>query len=173
MKNPHLQLKEAIFEISKYAYKTDEDFKEMEAKLENFKVLRDRAITQLKFVSFRKRAKNKLQIDIFNKKIEELQLKLQDYLNICLEENGKVEIKNPNQEKLDEAFAKAAVAHERIYLIYKYTKPHLLEDFTKIATDCYTPEEMEEFFARVAKREETELGEILAAVKDDGTSLNP
>jgi len=173
MKNPHLQLQEAIFEISKIAYETDDFFKEIDAQLEHYKNQRDIYIKDLEFFDPSKRAQQKLIIDRLTCQIEDMQVKLREYLETCFRENGKVEIEEPDQEKLDAAFAKAKIAHERVYLVYKHTRPELLEKFTPIATSSFSPEETEEFFKRIARRETRELDEILASLKDDGTSLRP
>ena len=174
MKNPHLQLKEAIAEIEENAYEDDDEFvKRIEAELEKYRQFRATQVKMLKFTSPHHRAKKKFQIGVIDKQIQQAERKLREYKNNHLNKDGKVEKENPNQEKLDAAFAKAQEAHERIYILYKHTQPHLIEDFTKIAADGYTPEELEEFFANIARREAEELKEILASVNDDGTSLRP
>lgn len=171
MNNPHLQLKEAVAEINQLAYQDDDEFiKEIETELERVKKIRESQVKMLKFISPHHRAKKKFQIGVLDKQITEAERKLRDYKRDFAHNNEKVERKNPDQEKLDAAFAKADVAHERIYILTKHTKPHLLEGLTKIATDCYTSEEIGEFFARIAKREAEELDEILASVNTDETS---
>ncbi len=171
MQNPHVQLRKAIFDISKIEEQSDEFFKEMEAQLEKDKLVRESQLKLLKYISPHKRAKKKLQLDALDKKIEEAEKKVNRYREVCSEEGGNIE--NYNQRRLDAAFAKAQEAHERIYLVYKHLHPHLLEEFTKIAAEGYDSEELEEFFANIARREAEELEEILASVKDDGISLLP
>lgn len=173
MKNPHLQLQEAIYEISKVAFETDDFFKETEAQLEIYKASRDTYIKDLEFFDADKRAHQKLIIDRLTCQIENTEVKLREYLETFFNENGKVEIEEPDQEKLDIAFAKAEVAHERVFIVYKHTRPELLEKFTPIATSDYSPEETVEFFKRIARREAEELDEILSSLQDDGTSLRP
>lgn len=170
MKNPHLQLKEAIEEINKHAYEDDDEFvKEIETELERCKQVRESQVRMLKFTSPHHRAKKKFQLGILDKQIEQAERKLRDYKRDFANNGEKIERKNPDQEKLDAAFAKAAEAQERIFVLTKHTAPHLLEGLTKIATDCYTPEEMEEFYARIDRREAEELGEILASVNSNET----
>ena len=172
MKNPHLQLKEAVEEINKHAYEDDDEFiKKIESELEKFKQLRESQVRMLKFTSPHHRAKKKFQLGVLDKQIEQAERKLRDYKRDFAYNGEKIEKENPDQEKLDAAFAKADVAHERIFILTKHTKPHLLEDLRKIAIDCYTPEELEEFYARIAKREAEELDEILASVNAAETSL--
>ncbi|HEX8735030.1 MAG TPA: hypothetical protein VF721_06900 [Pyrinomonadaceae bacterium] len=173
MKNPHIQLKEAIFEIEKTAYETDDFFKEMEAQLEEFSKIRDDFAERLKYSLPPARRKLQLLHDDICRKIEDLKEGLQDYLKQCFKEDGRIEIEEPDQEKLDAAFAKADVAHERIYIVYKHLQPHLLEEFTKIATDRLPPEEVEQFFENVKRREAEELDEILASIESDNNALRP
>lgn len=171
MKNPHLQLKEAVEEINKLAYEDDDEFiGKIEAELEKLRQLRESQVRMLKFTSPHHRAKKKFQLGVLDKQIEQAERKLREYKRDFANNGEKVERKNPDQEKLDAAFAKAAEAQERIFVLTKHTAPHLLEGLTKIATDCYPPEEMEEFRARVAKREAEELDEILASVNTDKAS---
>lgn len=173
MKNPHLQLKEAIFEISKIAYETDDFFKECEATIEENVKIRDDYAERIKDASPTEQIQMQLRLADLDRKIEKGKESLRKYLDACFAEDGRVEIETPDQEKLDAAFAKAKVAHERIYLVYKHTQPHLLEEFTKIATDHLTPEETEDFFERVARREAEELDEILTSIESDGNALQP
>lgn len=51
---------------------------------------------------------------------------------------------------------------EILYIIIKHQTPHLFEEFHKIQTDTRTPEELEEFYARIAHLEATQLEDILA-----------
>lgn len=170
MKNPHLQLKEAIEEIKENDYESDDEFvKKIETELEKYKKVRESQIRMLKFISPHHRAKKKFQIGVLDKQIRQAEQKLKEYRIEFLNKNKSGENENPNQEKLDAAFAKADEANERIYILTKHTKPHLLEGLAKIATECYTPEETKEFYARVAKREAEELDEILASVNSDET----
>lgn len=173
MKNPHLQLKEAIFEISKTAYETDDFFKECEATIEENVKIRDDYAERIKLASSSERIQMQLRLADLDRKIEKGKESLRNYLEACFAEDGRVEIESPDQEKLDAAFAQAAIAHERVYIVYKHLQPHLLEEFTKIATDHMTPEEVEQFFERVARREKEELSEILASVESDGNALQP
>ena len=173
MKNPHVQLTEAIFEIEKTAYETDDFFKESEAKLEEYVKTRDDFAERLKYALPPAKQKMQLLHDDLSLKIEKGKQDLRKYLHACFEEDGRVEIEEPDQEKLDAAFEKARIAHERIYIVYKHLRPELLEDFTKIATDHLTPEEIEEFFDNVRQREAEELNEILTSVESDGNALVP
>lgn len=172
MKNPHLQLKEAIEEIDKYAYDDDDDefIRKIEAEIKKYKQVRESQIRILKLTSPHHRAKKKFQIGILDKQIEQAERKLRDYKREFAGNDEKIEKANPNQEKLDAAFAKADIAHERIFILTKHTKPRLLEELKKIASDTYTHEELSEFYARIVKREAEELDEILASVNNNAAS---
>jgi hypothetical protein len=173
MKNPHLQFKEAVFEIRKTAFETDDFFKECEATIEENIKIRDDYAERIKAASPSEQIRMQLRLADLDRKIEKGKESLRKYLDACFAEDGRVEIESPDQEKLDAAFAKAEIANERIYLVYKHTQPHLLEEFTKIATSDMTPEEAEQFFERVARREAEELDEILTSIESDGNALQP
>ena len=171
MKNPHLQLKEAVEEINKNAYEEDDEFiKRIEGELEKYKQLRESQIRMLKLTPLHHRAKKKFQIGVLDNQIEKAERKLKEYKIEHLHKNEKKEKENPNQEKLDAAFAKADEAHERIFILTKHTKPHLLKGLIEASATCYSPEEMKEFYARIEKREAEELDEILASVNTDKTT---
>jgi hypothetical protein len=174
MKSPHLQLKEALFEINRIAYETDDHFKECEAKLENYINARNLFAPGLKLAAddpeqLKKMRKTLYEFDFI---VERLKEELRIYLDAYLEEN-RVEVENPDEEKLDAAFALAHVAHERIYLVHKYKRPDLLPGFMESTLGALTPDEMDEFWRNVRRREIEELDEILASVEADATALRP
>lgn len=165
MKHPQLQMKEAIFEIARVAYVTDDFFKESEAEYEKAVAIRDRAEKNLWLYMPKERAEQRRDIEKLDRRLDEGKLKMMEYLEICFDEDGKVEVENPDQEKLDAAFALAGIAQERMYIMYKHTRPKLLEKFTPICLSAYeTPEEIEQFYERIKKREEDELDKILASL---------
>jgi hypothetical protein len=165
MKHPQIQMNEAIFEIDRAAYETPEDFKEMEAIYEQTLASREKADSGLWLLDPEHRPAKRKKIEELDRMIDEALPQLIQYLASCFAETGKKERKHPDRKKLDAAFAQAGVAQERMYLMYKHTRPELLEDFTKVCLSAYTkPEEIEAFHARVAKRETEELDEILASV---------
>jgi hypothetical protein len=164
MKHPQIQMTEALFEISKIAYETDDFFKEIDAGIRENTAFRDRYVNKIQNAPTAKRGQMRAKAADLTRKIEAAKAKLMEYLDSCLAEE-KIEIEKPDQKKLDAAFKKAGIASERIYLMYKHTQPHLLEDFTEqcIKKDS-TSEEVSEFFERVAKREAEELDDILESL---------
>lgn len=166
MKMPHIQVKEAHYEINLLVYEQPEDFKEMLTEFENT-LLKQRkaAANRIKFANPRRHSLMKSKLAQLDQMIEEFKPKLWEFLNICLKEDGKIEIENPDQKKLDAAFEKAEVASERNFIMIKHTIPHLLEGYTEICLSVYDkPEEIAEFYERIAKREAEELDEILRSV---------
>jgi hypothetical protein len=173
MKSPHLQLKEAIYEISKIAYETDDEFKEMEAQLEHYIEIRNHAAKGLDLPnSDEQRKELRDALDELDFVIERIREELRNYLEDYLEES-RVKIEFLDQEKLDAAFEKARIAHERVYLVYKHTRPDLVEEFLRTAFETLNPDEREEFWQNVARRELDELDEILESVEADATALRP
>lgn len=173
MKSPFLQLKESIFEVSRMAYETDDEFKEDEAKLENYIEIRNHLVSGLKpelTAEQRKELQKGIRdLDFVIARIkEELRNYLKDYLK---EHCVKKEI--IDQDKLDAEFEKLRIAHERIYLIHKHKRPDLVEGFLKIAFEAMTDEEIEQFWKNVRHRETYELNEILKSVEADATALRP
>jgi hypothetical protein len=172
MKPPNIQMKEAIFDINRLVYETPDDFKEMEAEYERVLAIRDRVEKNLWLYDPDERKVKREQIKDLDNQLDNFKLALNEYLEICFKEDGAIEVKNPDQKKVDAAFAQADVAHERIYLMYKHAKPELLEDFTKTCLSAYeTPEEIEQFYQRVAKRETEELDKILESLKPPDDKL--
>jgi hypothetical protein len=58
-------------------------------------------------------------------------------------------------------FKGAEAAAERLFILFKHAKPHLLEEFkAKVFADA-TPEYIEEFYEEIALREAFELDELL------------
>jgi hypothetical protein len=164
MKHPQIQMNEAIFDIDRVVYETPKDFKEMEAEYENALAVREKLDSGLWLLDPEQRPARRKQIEKLDRMLDEALPELIKYLASCFLETGKKELKHPDRKKLDAAFAKAGVAHERVYLMYKHTRPELLEAFTKVCLSAYTkPEEIEAFHARVAKRETEELDKILAS----------
>ena len=173
MKSPHLQLKEAIYEISINAFEIDDFLKEAEAKIQQTTKIRDHLLTGLDLeISSEQRRELSKAIEDLDVVIERSREELRNYLEDYLRET-KVEIEFPDQEKLDAAFEKARVAHERVYVLYKHTRPELVEGFLEIALDAMTPEEVEEFWESVRRRETDELDEILESVEAEKTALKP
>ena len=173
MKNPHLQLKEAIFEIEKTAFETDESFKEAAARVEKNIAERNWLEKKLKKLPTKNNISYYAEIAAIDEKIEVEKHILREYLQNFFAENGRVEIEFPDQEKLDAAFAQATIAHERVYLVYKHTRPELVEDFLEMIFDNLSPEEINDFYKRTARREAEELSEILASLNEDDVSLQP
>lgn len=164
MKHPQIQMTEAIFDIDRVAFETPKDFKELETEYENVLAIREKADSNLWLLDPEHRPAKRKQIEELDRMSDEILPQLIQYLASCFAETGKKELKHPDQKKLDAAFERADVAHERVYLMYKHTRPELLESFTKICLSAYTtPEEIEAFHARVAKRETEELDKILAS----------
>lgn len=165
MKPPHIQFKEAHYELSLLIYEIPEDFKQM---LEEFEVpLKERkaAANRIKFANPRRHPIMKAQLAQLDRQIEVAKIKLWDYLEICLKEDGRIEKENVDQKKVDAAMAKTTIASERNFILIKHKLPHLLEKYTEISLSVYdTPEEIAEFYERIAKREEEELDEILRSV---------
>lgn len=173
MKSPYLQLKEAIFDINRMAYETDDYFKECEAQLEHNIKIRDHLVTGLDLNTTDEQRKE-LQKGIYNLDFvierikEELRLYLDDYLKeYCVEKEVE------DEEKLNAAFERAQIANERIYLIQKHKRPELVEEFLKITFAAFTSDEIEEFWRNTRKRETDELDEILESVAAEATSLRP
>lgn len=164
MKHPQIQMDEALYEVNKIAYETDDFFKEIDVQLQENIAIRDRYVAKIQNAPTAKRGQMRAKAAELTRQIEAGKSKLINYLDMCLAEE-KIETENPDQEKLDAAFAMAGVAHERIYLMYKHTQPHLLEDFTKQCIEYDSaPEEIQQFFERVAKREAEELDDILGSL---------
>ncbi len=173
MKSPYLQLKEAIFDINRMAYETDDYFKECEAELEKRIKRRNFSAKTLKFkVNPKKIRELKKTIADIDFIIERIKEEMRNYLDDYLQEHCvKAEIED--EEKLNEAFERARIANERIYLAHKHTRPELVEEFLKIVFDALTSDEIEEFWKNVRRREMDELDEILASVEADATALRP
>jgi hypothetical protein len=164
MKHPQIQMNEALYEVNKVAYETDDFFKEMDAEMEENTAIRDRYVNKIKNAPTAKRGQMRAKAADLTRKIEAGKAELMKYLEVCLAEE-KIEIENPDQKKLDAAIKKVIIATERIYLMYKHTQPHLLEDFTKqCIKDYMTEEEINQFYERVAKREAEELDDILESL---------
>jgi hypothetical protein len=164
MKHPQIQMIEALYEINKVAYETDDFFKEIDTQLKENIAIRDRYVNKIQNAPTAKRGQMRAKAADLTRKIEAGKAKLMEYLDMCLAEE-KIEIENPDQKKLDAAFKQAGIASERIYLMCKHTQPHLLEDYTKQCIEEFsTPEEVSEFFERVAKREAEELDDILESL---------
>lgn len=68
-----------------------------------------------------------------------------------------------SREELRETFGRLQATVERIYIVNKHTKPHLIEDFEAVVFQDMPNEEIEEFYDRIAIREAAELDEILKA----------
>jgi hypothetical protein len=166
MKHPHQQLKEARYEINRLAFEMPEDFKEPLAEFEKVVAIRQGMFNRIKYAAPARRGRMRQNVAKLDHMIEAARLKLADYLDICLNEDDKVEIEKPDQKKLDAAFAQADIASERLFILTKHVAPHLLEKLTEIDLSIYdTPEEIAEFYERIAKRETEELDEILASRK--------
>lgn len=165
MKHPMIQQQEAMFEINRLAYETDDFFKEMYQMFETGTADRNQAEKNLWIYPPDQREKQRLKIEDLDRQREEARFKMMEYLEICYAEDGKVEIENPDQEKLDAAFEQGEIASERVYIMIKHTTPHLLEKYEQTVLSDYTPEEFEDLYARIAKREAKELDKILESVK--------
>lgn len=165
MKHPEIQIKEAIFEISRIAYQTDDFFKKAEAEYERVTAIRKKAEDKLWLLNPEQRPKKRKEIENLDKLLDEMKLKMLGYLESCFAEDGKVEVENPDQKKLDAAFDLLEIASDRRYLMVKHLAPHLLEGFEKVSFQDFTPEEIEETRQRIAKREAEELDEILESCK--------
>jgi hypothetical protein len=166
MKHPQEQLAEAMFEIDRIAFETDDSFKEVYAEYENTLEICRQAEQDYWLYMPDQRPQYLLQIEDLDRQREKAKKGMMEYLEICFAEDGKVEIENPDQEKLDAAIEAAEVAHERVFIYYKHCRPEVFEKFVPVATAGYdTPEEIAKFYERVAKREAEELEEILAASK--------
>jgi hypothetical protein len=163
MKNPQIQLKEALFDIARVAYVTPDDFKELEAEYERILAIRERADMKLWIIDPEHRPAKRRQIEELDKQLDEFKPKLMEYLETCFAETGKIEVRHPDQKKLDAAFAQADVASERVHLMYKHVLPHLYEGFVETSFRDMTPEEIKAAQARIAKREAEELDKILAS----------
>ena len=165
MKHPFVQQKEAIFEIDRIVYKTDDFFKQAEAEYEKALAIRDKAEADLLLYPPAERKAKRLQIEDLDRKLEKGKQGMMNYLQACFAEDGKTEVENPDEKKLNAAFEQAEIASDRVYLMIKHTTPHLLEKFEQTSFLDMTPEEIEAARERIAKRETEELDEILAAVK--------
>jgi hypothetical protein len=165
LKSPYQQFREAHFEVNRILYESDDFLEEACAELDKAVANRDKAEDKLWLYQPAERREQRLKIEELDRQIDEAKLGLIDYQERCFAEDGKIEIENPDEEKLNAAFDRTDIASERLYLMIKHTKPHLLEKYEQARFYDLTPEELEEARQRIAKREAEELDEILESCK--------
>lgn len=165
MKNPQFQMEEAVFEIERVAFQTPADFKELEADYEENLAIRNRAENRIWLIDPEHRPAHRKKIEELDRMLDDIKPSLMQYLQMCFAETGKIEVENPDNKKLDAAFAQSEVAAERLHLMYKHALPEHYEKFQATSFEGMTPEEIEDFNRRVAEREAKELDEILASLE--------
>ena len=165
MQLPMRQLKEATYEINLLIYEIPEDFREIQAEFEESLAIRRAAANRIKYAAPARRGKMRSDLAKLDAMLESAKVKLMEFLEICLNESGRVEVEVSDRKKVDAAFERAEIASDRNFILTKHTRPELIEGLTEINLSIYdTPEEIAGFYARIAKREAEELDEILRSV---------
>ena len=102
------------------------------------------------------RAEAKPALDELNRAVERAERELAaEYDRFQNEQRCKAELR--------ETFARLEATVERIFIVNKHTRPHLIEGFKAAVFQDMTGEEIEEFYDRIAVREAAELDELLKA----------
>lgn len=161
LKHPVQQHCEAMFEFERIAYETDDDFKEMEAIFEEALADRNRAEDKLWLFMPAEREEQRQKIIELDKMTDDVKIKMIEYLKLVFAEKGKIEVKNPDQKKLDAAFEQIKLTGARYYLMMKHTQPHLFEKFVQETIEPMSPVEKAKYLEFIAKIEAEELDEIL------------
>lgn len=92
---------------------------------------------------------------------------LQNYFNERRANGTFVEKPDVTRETLDKLFAELEKYRIETYIAYKHLQPKKFRAYHDIATKGYTPAELREFKAKVAKREAESLKIILKSVKNE------
>lgn len=164
MKHPQRQLNEAMFDIQRVVYNTDEFFKAVEAAYDHALATRYLAADYLWLLKPAARKIKRRELEELDELLERGRTNMITYLDDNFSKHGKPEFSDHDAEKRKQAFAAAAVAHERLFIMYKHLLPHLFENFVPIATSAFkTPKDVAAFYKRIEKREAEELDEILKA----------
>jgi hypothetical protein len=166
MKHPMIQSREAHFEVERVAYVTPDDFKELEADYEQALAIRDKIEKTIWLYNPEHRLEKIEKVKNLDKMIDIIKPKLIEFLAVCFAETGKIEVENPDEKKLEAAFAQLEIASDRQHIMVKHHTPHLYEEYREVIFRDMTAEEIKEEEERIAKRETDELDKILA-------SLNP
>lgn len=149
------------------AYETDDHFKEIYATIENGEETKQNYTSQVSKVL--PTARHRLDENIRN--LEPKLRKLCRYL--CDYSREKVRIgkfqrrADADEKKIAEHSSFLQHCRADIFVYTKHKKPHLLEDFKKLAIKDMTEEEIEEFYQEIAKCEEKQLKIIIRAVENE------
>lgn len=171
MKHPQTQMHETMFDIHRIVYHTDDFFRTAEAAYEHALATRHTAADYLWLLKPGERQKKQRELVELDSLLDAGKANLMVYLEAYLSEFGKPEFADSDRERREKAFAAAAVAHERMFIMYKHTIPQLFKGFVPIATSSFsTPEELDAFYERIAEREAAELDEILKSCGVGGKS---
>lgn len=161
MENLPDDINELFNEIENKEYPPDEEYFQFKAEIEGWIEWRNRLAKKIKYLSPTKQRIKRLQLIDFDNKIAKAKKALIAFYKAG-QQVERIEEKQILRSKLiDRALDIAERASEKLYVIIKHQKPHLFEEFHKIATQDLTPEELREFNERIKHLEATKLDDIL------------
>jgi dsDNA-specific endonuclease/ATPase MutS2 len=161
MENLPDDINELFNEIENREYPPDEEYFKFKAELEHWIEFRNRLAKKIKYLSPTKQRIKRLQLIDFDNKIAQAKQGLKKFYESSQEVERAEEKETLRSKLIDRALNIAERASEKLYVIIKHRKPHLFEEFHKISTQDMTPEELQEFNARIKHLEATKLNDIL------------
>jgi uncharacterized FlaG/YvyC family protein len=140
-------------------YEMDDDYKQALAELLEFIKLRDELAASIKTAPLEKRSALQELLTEMDKKIEACEAAL-------AKEYEAHQTACRSQENLDEIMEDMTGRMEMFFIYVKHRLPDKFEEMKAGLFDGWTPEEIQDFYDRVATREATQLEEIIAENKE-------
>lgn len=172
--NPHIRRQSPYDLYNRYtlylaneAYETDDYFKEVYQTIETGEEAKQRFTMQMSDVLPIARRRLDESIRSLESRIRKLCRYLCDYSREKVR-IGKFQSRaDADEKKVEEYLRNIQRWRVDIFVYTKHEKPHLLEEFKKLAFKDMTEEEIEEFYQNVAECEEKQLHILIKAVRNE------
>jgi hypothetical protein len=151
---PDEWMPEQLLHIIYQAYETDDFFKKNLETLERGIDTKRGFIFHLNDALPVRRRNMEDESVALKKRLSEGSRFLLDYAENCRKSGKFVLLENPDGEKLDELFDWLEGNRVRKYVILKHTKPETLDEYLRIVTEDFTPEETADFLRYAAETDE-------------------